>query len=492
MSQYKQNSIGEFDEETIISLFGTEAAEDNDLDRLKSFYVKNATHKKITANIPIRILVGHKGIGKSAIFTIAQHEDEQNNRLTVSLHPDDIHDLGKSGTDFHDMIRSWKEGLINVIASKVIDQLGQNSDSDTIKTGGKIIGKLTNFLAGTFKSAIDRKVSFDPSYRAIIDNYLGNNKIYVYIDDLDRGWEGRKEDITRISALLNAIRDLTNANPGLYIRISLRSDVYYLVRTSDESTDKIEGSVVWHSWTHHEILLLLIKRIESFFGREFNVEINKNVPQHNLVHFLDPIFERRYHGRGRWQNVETYKVLMSLIRKRPRDLVKLCTLAARHAADNGRNKIADDDIQAILVEYSHGRIQDTVNEYRSELSDIHRLLLSMKPSQAERKEGKGYIYDTPTLKLKLRNIIQQGDFFFAGRRKAQPKDLINFLYKINFITARKNVGDRIVRHYFEEAQYLNEQDFGYNWEIHPAFRWALSPDDPMQQLNQVEILDTED
>lgn len=173
---------------------------------------------------------------------------------------------------------------------------------------------------------------------------------------------------------------------------------YYLVRTSDESTDKIEGSVVWHSWTHHDILLLLIKRIESFFGREFNVEANKNVSQHNLVHFLDPIFERRYHGRGRWENVETYKVLMSLIRKRPRDLVKLCTLAARHAADNGRNKIADDDIQAILVEYSHGRIQDTVNEYRSELSDIHRLLLSMKPSQAERKEGKGYI----TKRLPLR------------------------------------------------------------------------------------------
>ena len=33
--------------------------------------------------------------------------------------------------------------------------------------------------------------------------------------------------------------------------------------------------------------------------------------------------------------------------------------------------------------------------------------------------------------------------------------------------------------YFEENKSLTHQnvDFGYDWEIHPAFRWALSPDD---------------
>ena len=32
----------------------------------------------------------------------------------------------------------------------------------------------------------------------------------MYIDDIDRGWESRKEDIQRISALFNAMRDLSN------------------------------------------------------------------------------------------------------------------------------------------------------------------------------------------------------------------------------------------------------------------------------------------
>ena len=60
------------------------------------------------------------------------------------------------------------------------------------------------------------------------------------------------------------------------------------------------------------------------------------------------------------------------------------------------------------------------------------------------------------------------------------KELANFLYKINFLTARKTLeSGEIQRKYFEENRYLSHNlvDFGYDWEIHPAFRWALQPDD---------------
>ena len=64
-----------FSEENINLLFGQLAAEDEDFSKLQAYYIKNKTHDKVTANLPLRILVGHKGIGKSAIFTIARHED---------------------------------------------------------------------------------------------------------------------------------------------------------------------------------------------------------------------------------------------------------------------------------------------------------------------------------------------------------------------------------------------------------------------------------
>ena len=198
-----------------------------------------------------------------------------------------------------------------------------------------------------------------------------------------------------------------------------------------------------------------------------------------LAHYLDDIFERRFIAYGKWENVPMYRILMSLIRKRPRDLVKLCTLAAKDAFNNNSDKIKTKNLQAIFSEYSQGRIQDTVNEYKSELPQIERLLLNMKPSRKEIKEHKGYIYDTNRIKAKIRNIIEQGKFTFTNGKVATDAELLQFMYKINFVTARKELSDgRIERKYFEENKYLSYQfvNFGYDWEIHPAFRWALSPD----------------
>ena len=111
---------------------------------------------------------------------------------------------------------------------------------------------------------------------------------------------------------------------------------------------------------------------------------------------------------------------------------------------------------------------------------IERLLLNMKPSKNQVKNGKSYIYTTPELKQKIRNIIEQGKFTFRNGKEANESDLLQFMYKINFITARKELEDgRIDRKYFEENKYLTHRnvDFGYNWEVHPAYRWVLSPSD---------------
>lgn len=113
-----------------------------------------------------------------------------------------------------------------------------------------------------------------------------------------------------------SMRDLSTDNKGLRFKLSLRSDVYFLVRTSDESTDKIEGSVIWYGWTNHEIFVLLVKRIETFFGRTVDEAHLLKTRQSELARFLEPIIEPRFTGMGKWENSPMYRVLMSLIRKR--------------------------------------------------------------------------------------------------------------------------------------------------------------------------------
>ncbi len=465
----------EFTERQIQRLFGHEAAEDEDPERLKEYYFRRDVYDQIVGSRQLRVLVGHKGIGKSAMFAVAIGEDRDDNNIALLLRPDDIVELDIYNRDFLKLIRDWKNGLTFLIVRKALAELGGNP-SDLAKEVRS--GQILDFLKLELLNSSAPPTSRNLKQQQVRAKFLANPRINVYIDDLDRGWQGRKEDISSISAMLNAVRDISKENPGISIRIGLRSDVYFLVRTSDESTDKIEGSVIWLKWTNHEIFAMLAKRIETFFGRNVQEKQLLEMTPRDLSLFLKPVMEDRFHGEGKWLNAPMHRVIMSLIRKRPRDLVKLCTLAARQARIYRQEIITTKHFSAIFEEYSQGRLQDTINEYRSELPDIERLLMNMKPSRKERTAREGYVYKTDELLQKIDNICERGKFLFRNGKQATPKDLITFLYKVNFLTARKDTSEGIVRKYFEENQYLSAQfaDFGFHWEIHPAYRWALEPD----------------
>lgn len=478
----------EFTDENIQKLFGYEDAESESIDRLREYYFKNETFARVASDLPLRILVGHKGVGKSALFKISMAEDIEKGNLPILIKPDDIAELGKENENFLLTIRQWKNGLNQIIGSKVFNEFGIDDNKILSKLSNASL-KLITFISDSLNSIKDN-IDLSPAQRSMMSNYLKKKKIIVYIDDLDRGWEGKKEDINRLSALLNSVRDLSSDNPGLCFKVALRSDVYFLVRTSDESTDKIEGSVVWYSWTNHEILIMLIKRILTYFGKDINEQNLLATQQQHLAHYLEDVFEPRFQGHGKWANIQTYKILMSLIRKRPRDLVKLCTLAAREAHRRKSTLINTVHFNAIFEEYSQGRIQDTINEYRTELPSIEKLVFGMKPSQKERTASDSYVFPTQDLHLKLNKLIGQNQYIFANKKSANAKDLAHFLYKINFLTARKDLEDGFTdRKYFEENRYLSgsSADFGYDWEIHPAYRWALQPDTIEDIFNKVSL-----
>jgi len=476
-----QEKFVTFSEVEIQQLFGNEAADSEQTKRLREYYFKNEIYNQVVADLPLRILVGHKGIGKSALFKVAIAEEEEGQRLTILIKPDDIANIKTSATDFIGSIRDWKMGITNLIVEKVLSKFGQSLSTSV--SGTPVLGAISSILS----SVLNTNNLLSGSQKNIIEQFLKKSRIYVYIDDLDRGWQGRREDIQRISALLNAARDLSSDNEGLYFRIALRSDVYFLVRTSDESTDKIEGSVIWHRWSNHQILALLVKRIETFFGRTVDEDQLMKLTQSALEQYLTPVMEKTFNGRGKWEKIPTRKVLMSLVRRRPRDMVKLCSLAARKARERGGYKISTSDLQSSFIEYSQGRLQDTINEYNSELPDIERLLMGMKPNKQEKTSQKAYVYKTDELLKKISNIEQSGRFLFANQKPADAKKLAAFMYKINFLTARKEKDSEIIRQYFEESRYLQNDfaDFGFDWEVHPAYRWVLQPDRILDVLNEL-------
>lgn len=467
-----------FADRTIQLLFGHEAAEDEDAHRLKDYYFKGSVFQRATADLPLRILVGHKGIGKSALFQVARNEDLEQGILSLLLRPDDVFEIATSSSNLLESIRNWKQGLARIIYDKCVGAIGATTDpaiAQKLHVGIQLVTALTQTCA----PLVAASSIADPKSR-VINGFMKHRRVRVYLDDLDRGWTATPDSIMRLSSLLNAMRDMTKEHPGLEFRLALRSDVYFLVRTSDESTDKIEGSVVWYTWSNHEILAMLVKRVQSFLGNELRESELIAMPQFQLASKLDSILAPRFLGHGGWKNIPTHRMLMSLIRRRPRDLVKLCSTAAQKAFERGSHQIATPDFASVFDQYSQGRLQDTTNEFRSELPTIELLLLNMRPTTKQRRDGRPYLYTTAELLTKINGI--QGrctPFVFYGGRKATNKDLAAFMYKIGFLTARKETGDKIERKFFEENKYLSSSfvDFGYDWEIHPAYRWALQPGD---------------
>lgn len=480
-----------FTPQNIAQIFGSLDAEREPIERLKAIFIKNQIYDEVTADLPLRLILGHKGTGKSALIQMARYEESEKGNLQILIKPDDIQNLG-CDDNFLNRIAQWKNALTKIIAEKVFEDLEIFEDNmldEYSRKGAKIL----NLLANSLKK-ISETIDLEPTKRKCVEKYLKSHKIVVFIDDLDRGWESKTDDIKRISALLNAVRDLSIANQGLYFKIALRLDVFFLVRTSDESTDKILSDIVWLRWSNPEIFAMLVKRIKTFYHEPCNDALLLKTDQHNLYHELEPIIEKTFHGTTRgWTNAPIYRVIMSMVRKRPRDLIILCTEAAKKAAEAGSTIIKTEHWQAVFELYSQERLQDTINEYKSEFPAVEALLMAMKPNKAQRKSEHLFLYTTNELNSKLRNIIlaNPGKWYFANGRTVDPQSLTFFLYKINFITAVKvNEFGVKERHYFDENRYLSHPDvnFGNDWEVHPAFRFTLQPHNIKDVFADIESL----
>lgn len=472
------NSVAQFDDETIRQLFGTDTAEDEDPGRLKEYFFRNRSYHNIVSSLPLRILVGHKGIGKSALLRMAHLEDQDNSRLSLWIQPNDLILENSAGKSFLEKIAGYKILLSRAIYQKSLEALGVVGD-------GRVSVQMQNAGKQIFSEIVKKAISMsganvDQQTDRLRQTFLNEREVRIYIDDIDRGWKATTDDINNISALVNAARDLTNEDQKIKIRIGLRSDAYYLYRTSDESTDKIESNVVRLNWTRHDVISVMALRVASFFGKQIDPLALSQMDQASIAREIHPVIESKYSvGKGAWAGKPIHVVLLSLNRNRPRDLIKLLTAAAKEAFQRDNKVIHSADLESVFSDYSHGRITDLTLEFKSELPEIEALLYNMRPSgKSQQDKDHRWLYSPDDLIKKIRNIKQSQNFSFTNGKPATERAIAEFLYKIDFIIARDEDQRGAPQWtHFDQNRMLQSQfvDFGYKWEVHPAYRWALQP-----------------
>ena len=126
-----------------------------------NFYVKGTAYKTLKSTLPLFIIVGHKGTGKSALLKILETEEREAGNIPISIRPDDIFE--QTETDINKMILIWQEKLSKIIFDKLIENIVVINEADhgkSFKDWLSKFSKLTFALLGRkyadiHKSGID-------------------------------------------------------------------------------------------------------------------------------------------------------------------------------------------------------------------------------------------------------------------------------------------------------------------------------------------------
>lgn len=357
-----------FSLENISEIFGADAADTEEPARLYTFFVSNDSYDEMRVPNPLSLIVGQKGIGKTALMVVSSLDDKRDGFPHIFIRGSQILSTAEVSAGGSATILKFRSVVEDALLHTVADTLSREAAEfigAPVKAGG-VIGTLTRLgtsIATGQSEALKRAASKLTPWllRAI-------PAVNVYIDDTDVEWDGSKVAAERIGRLIQACFQLASEAQGdLRFKISIRSDLFNYLSVTADFIDKIQSSVVKCRWKNDQVFRVIAKRIAVHDNKEIDDDVILSLGQEELFkeYFLS-YFEERFRDKGAWENHPMRQVLLSFVRQRPRDLIGLCRLAAKEAERNG-TKIDTSCLKAIISEYSNNRLNDTVVEFRTEL-----------------------------------------------------------------------------------------------------------------------------
>lgn len=490
-----------FKKENRLRLFGHEDAGKEDEDRLSSYYYKTSEYEDVISNIDFQIVTGEKGTGKSALLKMAYKESADLDIVPIWIRLDDLSELYTeilNSDDLYKLKTLWKKAIGKLVVMNLASYMNFYLSEDCEKAvkwayeSGYASRDFVSKTVTILKPMHEKYVNLDSDYNScgehhILERVIKKKRIRLFLDDFDLDWKGNESDVLKIKSLILSLSDMTSDITGLSARIALRTDVYEMIR-NEEFSDKFESSIIKCKWNNQEIMRALAKRICTYFGQTFDEQSTAadDTLQYNIIQYFNYVFVPNFDESTKvWPKAPTHRVIYSLIRRKPRDMVKLCQNVSEEAYNKKLSVIDTNCFLSVLEMYSQERLKDLVNEYKNQMPVLNDLLLKMAPTRKEfeTKKNERYVYTTSELHEKIKNIQSNINvqIYLPEKEKMTVADfhqISHFLFRIGFITGRKrDAENRIDRVYYDEMPNLlnkNIGDKGYAWEIHPAYRGALA------------------
>lgn len=474
------------------------AAQERDF--ISDIFVSVADYQKIITppSRSIRLLVGSKGSGKSALLEYHYQKCIDEKVPVLYMTPTDIEvepftenegsafttqkiyrSLVKQiaiqiGTQLHGLISDQQEALVKEAVEAGTRNPGFTDI--TLRILSTIGVALSNIdfqrmlpeLHYTTNTCIE---GINQSFQALQET---DPVFYILFDDIDQfGNPGNNNYIDIIWCAILAFKKLAENLPNIRPIITLRNEIWRRITKQRhnlrDQVDHVRPMVHELIPSSEEMRHILSRRLE-YCKKEYDG---------SAANPFEPFFDGyscKMPSSGDRRSWQDYLVTSS--RERPRDTVQLVHELAENAIYHRRPLITDLDVDETSLSYSTERVDDLVNENSDlcpELETVIRSFSSVafQPSADEVRKhllgvpGRGRI----TIRSKALRSGNVDDMF----------ELWNLLYEVEFLTPRAKdctqpKGFTHIRPYTDltlvSASRWNDMQ-KYIWEIHPCYRSYL-------------------
>ncbi len=275
-----------------------------------------------------------------------------------------------------------------------------------------------------------------------------------------------------LGTFFSACRYLTQDIQGINFRVTMRSDVWPIIRRYDEASDKTEQYMYEIHWDNEDFRKLLSRRILSE-SIESKFDLPERHQKDSDEKYEERIISMIFEPKMPWgqKDIYTYKVIHTLSYFRPRWAIQLCKLAQKNASRWDRSKIIKQDIDDVWGEYGKKRISDLVSEHKHQCNDIEELINAFR--------GADRLLTRDQLCSHIqRHILNHMNVIIEGKARTSSIEIAHFLFRVGFIVARSDEDENGYTHYHfsDMPDFLSSRtnaDFNVKWEIHPCYREAL-------------------
>lgn len=445
----------------------------------------------------MRVLVGNKGIGKSAVVEWIDKVAKVRKLPCLLIRPDNISskemptspDIGSLKRFYYEVllrtvgaqIGSQLKGMLKGDAAKLHSEARQQglAEDDFIQKSLELISAVSLPAAKINGVQLAKELAGTNSPHALIKAInlqllSSSNVFFLLIDDTDQlAAPDQPAHLNRIWALLLAVRRLTGECNAVRAIVSLRSSVWTRLTSESQGqrdqTDHMRGLVIPLLADDTLMQSIIRRRMEKAAKDAGNLRCDPYSIFFNGATMTLPTSDET-------RSWDTF--ILKSARERPRDAIQLIKNMVDAAKQGNAPLIGSKEAGTAMKIYSSERVDDVANEFSLDCKNIREIIntFSDVDFESDFEALRRHLLTVPSIaSIQIRGILLRPEV------DDDAITMLRLLHETGFLNPRvvDTTKPRGFRHilFHDDSNFVKLANWnsmqGARWEIHPAFRTYL-------------------